>query len=195
MTNYKTTSPAERQGVILKTALKLFTERGYFNTSVHDIQKAAGISIGSIYHHFGNKEAIAIALYRSIEEQMDKAIVKIHAKHQTAEKRCKAVITYLFETTENDMAAMQYLLYAKHKEFMPDEKPVCSSKPFMLMKAIVMEGIENGEIIKIDPNVAAVSIFGGAIRLLFLRMDGVLEQPLSSFTDEIWDCAWRSVSL
>lgn len=88
---------------------------------------------------------------------------------------------------------MQYLLYAKHKEFMPDEKPVCSSRPFSLMKNMVVEGIERGEILKMDPNVAAVSIFGGAIRLLFLRMDGVLEDKLSNYLNQIWDCAWRSV--
>ncbi|MCG8083292.1 MAG: TetR/AcrR family transcriptional regulator, partial [Candidatus Thiodiazotropha taylori] len=34
---------------ILSTALDLFVERGYHNVSIHDIQKMANVSIGSIY--------------------------------------------------------------------------------------------------------------------------------------------------
>ena len=37
---------------MLRTALQLFTEQGYFNTSVHDIARTAKVSIGSIYHYF-----------------------------------------------------------------------------------------------------------------------------------------------
>ena len=44
---------------ILDTALRLSTRDGYFDTSVHDVQRVAGVSIGSIYNHFGGKEGIA----------------------------------------------------------------------------------------------------------------------------------------
>ena len=89
---------------------------------------------------------------------------------------------------------MHYMLYAKHQEFMPEEKPVCSSRPFTFMKQMIIEGIEAGEIRRIDPNVAAVAIFGGAIRLIFLRLDGVLENPLPSYLEECWECAWKGVA-
>lgn len=189
----KRQKPQERQEIILSVALKLFTERGYFSTSVHDIQKQAKVSIGSIYHHFANKEAIAKALYVHIEDSMNVAVTGIMRDHTTSHDRCKAVISYLFETAEENPDAMQYMLYAKHREFMPDEKPVCSSRPFSLMKDMVMRGMANGEIRIMDPNVAAVAIFGGAIRLIFLRMDGVLENSLPIYLDECWDCAWRGV--
>jgi AcrR family transcriptional regulator len=183
----------DRQETILSVALKLFTERGYFNTSVHDIQKQAQVSIGSIYHHFANKEAIAKALFVHIEERMNGVITEIMRENNTAHDRCRAVITYLFEAAESDPDAIQYMLYAKHREFMPEEKPVCSSRPFTLMKEMVVDGMANREIRTMDPNVAAVTIFGGAIRLLFLRMDGVLENDLPSYLEECWDCAWRGV--
>lgn len=184
----------DRKELVLSVALRLFSERGYFNTSVHDIQKQANVSIGSIYHHFGNKEAIAKALFTHIESNMSQVISQVMLTHQTSHDRCKAVMEYLFETTENDRNAMHYMLYAKHQEFMPEEKPVCSSRPFTFMKQMVMEGIEAGEIRKIDPNVAAVSIFGGAIRLIFLRIDGVLENPLPFYLEECWECAWKGVT-
>ncbi|BHH83807.1 TetR/AcrR family transcriptional regulator [Desulforhopalus sp. 52FAK] len=185
----------DRREVILTTALRLFSEHGYFNTSVHHIQKEANVSIGSIYHHFGNKEAIAKALFHHIEEKMTSTVTNIMAEHETVHDRCKAVITYLFTLTEETSATMQYMLYAKHSEFMPEEKPVCSSQPFTLMKQIIIEGINQGVIRNIDPNVAAVTVFGGAIRLIFLRLDGVLENPLPTYLDECWDCAWRGVAV
>ena len=185
----------DRREMILATALRLFSEHGYFNTSVHHIQKKANVSIGSIYHHFGNKEAIAKALFHHIEESMTITITDIIAKHETVHDRCKAIITYLFTITEETRDIMQYMLYAKHSEFMPEEKPVCSSRPFGLMKQIIIDGINQGVIRNIDPNVAAVTIFGGALRLIILRLDGVLENPLPTYIDECWDCAWRGVAV
>lgn len=184
----------DRRQLILSVALKLFTERGFFRTSVHDIQRQAQVSIGSIYHHFGNKEAIAKALFDHVEARMYQVIQGIMHDHATAHDRCRAVMSYLFEATEQDRDMMQFMLYAKHREFLPDEKPVCSSRPFSLMKEMVIQGMAEGEIRKMDPNVAAVTIFGGAIRLMFLRMDGVLENELSAYFEECWDCAWRGVA-
>lgn len=183
----------DKREIILDTALDLFSQRGYFNTSVHDIQKQANVSIGSIYHYFKNKEAIAKALFDELSHTMAKAMIDIMEKHTTAHDRCREVISYLFTMTEENPQVMHYILYAKHKEFLPDQKPVCSSRPFELMKEMVIQGMEDGEIRQVDPNVAATSIFGGAIRLTHLRLDGALEKHLSEYLNECWQCAWRSV--
>ena len=62
------------------------------------------------------------------------------------------------------------------------------------MKEIVASGIATGEILKIDLNVAATNVFGGPIRLIFLKLDGVLEHSLSKYLSESWECSWRSVA-
>lgn len=184
----------DRRQLVLDTALSLFTSRGFFNTSVHDIQRAADVSIGSIYHRFKNKEGIAKALYDDLVDRMAQAMGEIMTASESAHDRCRAVIGYLFDLTETAPQTMQYILYAKHREFLPGEKPVCSSKPFELMKIMVAEGMERGEIRQIEPYVAATSIFGGAIRLVYLRLDGVLPQPLPEYLEATWVCAWRSVA-
>lgn len=43
---------------ILKAALDLFSHRGYGATSMRDIAEKSGASIGSVYHHFTEKEEI-----------------------------------------------------------------------------------------------------------------------------------------
>lgn len=188
----KTAQGEDRRQLILETALALFTRRGFFNTSVHDIQRIAGVSIGSIYHHFKNKEGLAKALYDDQVEHMARAMEAIMAEHRSAHDRCRAVISHLFDLTEASPEAMQFILYAKHREFLPGEKPVCSSRPFELMKQMVIEGMAAGEIREMESYVAATALFGGAIRLVYLRLDGVLPKPLPEYLDAAWECAWRS---
>ena len=48
---------------ILGAFSQLVSEFGYANTSTNRIADRAGISIGTLYHHFPNCESIAVALY------------------------------------------------------------------------------------------------------------------------------------
>ncbi|MGM0452846.1 MAG: TetR/AcrR family transcriptional regulator [Thermodesulfobacteriota bacterium] len=184
----------DRQRRVLETALALFTNKGYFNTSVHDIQRTADISIGSIYHHFGNKEGIARAIYDDLVAQMTAAVVQITAEYDTLYPRGKAVVAYLFDMAESRPAAMHYILYARHREFLPEQTPICSSKPFELIQDMVGHAMAAGEIRPIEAPVASAALFGGAIRLIHLRLDGVLEKPLPDYIAETWQCAWRAVA-
>src|ERR1700716_1142602 len=64
-TTAPTTAPAAspRRADILQAALAAFTEHGVAGASIEDIRRRSGASVGSIYHHFGGKDAIAGALY------------------------------------------------------------------------------------------------------------------------------------
>lgn len=190
----RTKSRLDTRAQVLNAALDLFAHRGYFNTSVHDIQRAAGVSIGSIYHHFGDKEGLAKALHADLLERTDAELKAIYERFNTARDRCRAAVALLFEMTETDPNAMNFILYAKHREFMPDEAPICSSAPFRRMREMVVDGMETGEIRSMDPVVGAACLFGGPIRLIHLRLDGVLKAPLQEQLDTAWDCAWRAVA-
>lgn len=48
----------ERKKELLQTALSLFAERGYENTSVQAITDAIGVAKGTFYHYFDSKEAL-----------------------------------------------------------------------------------------------------------------------------------------
>ncbi len=47
---------------VVTTALKLFLEKGYAETTLREISASAGVSYGSIYHHFSDKEGIFLEL-------------------------------------------------------------------------------------------------------------------------------------
>ena len=45
-------------------AARLFRERGYEGTTVRDVAAAAGISAGSLFHHFPSKEQMLVEMLR-----------------------------------------------------------------------------------------------------------------------------------
>ena len=85
-------SKAERtkQLIIEKTA-PLFNTKGYTTTSLSDITQATGLTKGSIYGNFENKDEVAIAAYkynsgllkknmaRSFGDEFPTPIDKLHA--------------------------------------------------------------------------------------------------------------------
>ncbi|NKB62128.1 MAG: TetR family transcriptional regulator [Gammaproteobacteria bacterium] len=59
----RTTLPREestkrRRELIVNTAIECFAEKGFHQTSVRDIASKAEISLGSLYTHFQNKDAL-----------------------------------------------------------------------------------------------------------------------------------------
>lgn len=62
------------RAAILDAALEQFSHHGYGATSMRDIAARAGVSTGSVYHHFADKEAIFLALleqFKAITERAD----------------------------------------------------------------------------------------------------------------------------
>lgn len=55
---------------LLEAACVLFGERGYQTTSLEDIAERAGMTIRPIYHYFGNKEKLFLAVTEQMEGQL-----------------------------------------------------------------------------------------------------------------------------
>lgn len=183
---YLRTCPPQPEPIdcrILTAALDLFVENGYHKVSIHEVQKQAGVSIGSIYNYFGGKEGIAQALYEHILRELDDLVDSIRTEHNSPWQQCRALITALFNYTETHRNIIAFVFHAKHTEFISDEPLTSLSSPFVKMRQIVQQGIACGELRPLDAWVAAANIFGGAIRLIQLRLDGVIEQPLPYYTD------------
>jgi len=187
-------SPEQTQQQVLSATLQLFTQKGYFNTSVRDIARESQVSIGSIYHHFKDKEGVASAMYNGLLERMTETLEDVQRGNSSAHDRCRAVIEILFKVTEDEPQVMEFMMYSKHREFLPDEKPICSAQPFVLMREMVAQGIESGEIQDLDLMVASSCLYGGAIRMITSRLDGIIEKSLLEYVDSVWSCSWRSIA-
>lgn len=179
---------------VIATALELFTDRGYFNTSMRDITGQSAVSTGSVYHYFKDKEGIAAAVYASLVDRMRRELQDIMQQHESAHDQCRAVVSLLFRITETEPQVMNFMLYIKHREFLPHERPVCSSEPFEMMRAMVQRGMERGEIRKGDVLATSSCLFGGSIRMVTAALDAILEKQLDEYLDEVWTLSWRAVA-
>jgi AcrR family transcriptional regulator len=66
------TSKALRtRGRILEAALALFAEGGYEATTMRDVARESGASLGLAYRYFASKEEFALALYMRLAEESE----------------------------------------------------------------------------------------------------------------------------
>ncbi|NLT36264.1 MAG: TetR/AcrR family transcriptional regulator [Gaiellales bacterium] len=69
---------------VLAAAVELFATRGFDATSIRDIAKAMGMSISSIYHYFGNKEGILVALIERSSRKLMRELDRVLGLDMTA---------------------------------------------------------------------------------------------------------------
>jgi AcrR family transcriptional regulator len=86
---------AQTQRALLDAARQVFTERGFSNSSIADIVNRAGSSVGSLYHHFGGKNELFIALWQEHQLAHEEAASKAVAD---ARKKGVTDLGQLFET-------------------------------------------------------------------------------------------------
>lgn len=177
----------------LRVALRLFVQRGFFNTSIQDLCAEAGVSIGFFYNHFADKEGIARELYRHLLARMNVLLDDIEERHSGSRARCEAVLRMLLGLTEAEPEAMGFVVNARHREFLPEEQAICSASAFVRMRGFVFAGMAEGEIREMDPMVAASLMYGSAIRMICLRLDNIIDKPIEPLFDTLWDGVWRSL--
>lgn len=78
---------------ILAVAEELMQHKIFDDINIQDICKAADVSVGAFYHHFGNKAGIIIELYKDIDEYFINEVLKSEIDKEPIE----AIILYLVE--------------------------------------------------------------------------------------------------
>lgn len=73
-----------RRAEILRIAGERFAQRGYAGTTVRDIAEAAGLTSGSLYHHFESKEAMLDEILRGFLGELVASFERIHAEARDA---------------------------------------------------------------------------------------------------------------
>jgi len=64
---------AQTQRALLDAARDVFTRQGFAEASIADVVERAGSSVGSLYHHFGGKSELFIALWQEHQQAYEAA--------------------------------------------------------------------------------------------------------------------------
>ena len=88
----KTTKGERTRAAILKSALDLFYERGYEETTMRAVAAEAGVSLGNAYYYFKSKEHLIQAYYEGSHQRHAAACVEVLEKERGFQKRLEGVL-------------------------------------------------------------------------------------------------------
>ena len=81
---------------LLEAAQDVFKDQGYYNTSVSEITRRCGVSMGTYYQYFQNKEQLFLELNRLILQRFWAGAKALPKEGQDPEERLAGVIAFLF---------------------------------------------------------------------------------------------------
>lgn len=78
-------SKLETRNCLLQVALELFIEQGFEATRASEIAQKAGVAVGTIYLHFGDKEGLLSAILVSQADSIYNRVKEVYENHPSAE--------------------------------------------------------------------------------------------------------------
>ena len=71
---------AETRAKLIAAGRKAFGEKGYAEASMDDFTAEAGLTRGALYHHFGDKKGLLLAVIQEIDAEMTERLASISSK-------------------------------------------------------------------------------------------------------------------
>ena len=84
----------DRRQAILDAALESFNDKGVAATTVDDVRRLSGASVGSLYHHFGGKDELAQELYVEILRDYHSGFLAVLRRERDPERGIKGLVRH-----------------------------------------------------------------------------------------------------
>lgn len=204
MSQHKTIDAIEIEGQshpkerILTAALELFVSQGYFNTNVPDISKRSKCSVGSIYHHFLNKEEIGACLYFDGIKQFREALANAIGNETSLEYIVPAVVRSFLSFAEEHETLSRYLWLCRHDEFLSGKV----SHPTMVgfdtfgrkLTISIKTAIRSGEVPALKADIFWAIVFGIPVSFVRDWLDGFTHTSPKDAAEILSKAAWSALS-
>ncbi len=111
---------------ILQSALQLFAEKGFKDTSMADLSKMTGAAEGTIFYHFKNKETLFMTILETVKSRIIHEFEKYSAKRQfsTGLEMVEEVISFYLYIAGH-MPNLFMLLHRHDAYELAEANPVC----------------------------------------------------------------------
>ena len=156
-------SGGEKRDRILRAAVKIFSRKGFFNSKVSEIARAAEVADGTIYLYFRNKEDLLISLF---EEKMGEVVADVRrriADGENALEKLKIFIENHMDLLEREAGLVEVLQVELRQstKFLKDYTPVKFFEYLEIISDILEEGKREG-VLRPDLNISIArrAIFG-----------------------------------
>jgi len=160
--------PETRKDEIIKTAAKLFKEKGYSAVTMRDLAKAMGIKAASLYNHINSKQDILKDIIISLAEEFTEGMKAIKSSQGTSIEKLKAIVKLHVDITSRNTYGMASL----NNDWMHLEEKLeyylqLRSNYENEFRDILIEGINQCEIVDSNVDVTLFSMLS-TLRSLYL---------------------------
>ncbi|MEJ5177178.1 MULTISPECIES: TetR/AcrR family transcriptional regulator [Erwinia] len=160
----------ETRATLLATARRVFCEYGYADTSMDDLTAQAGLTRGALYHHFGDKKGLLVAVVEQIDDEMDQRLhaISTHA-NDPWEGFCNRCRAYLEMALEPEF---QRIVLRDAKAVLGGSSPESQRHCVESMRGLIRNLIQQGVVDDVDPEGLASLIYGSLAEAAFWIAEG-----------------------
>jgi TetR/AcrR family acrAB operon transcriptional repressor len=153
---------------LLKAALEVFSRKGYAATRVEDIAKQANVTTGAIYHHFGGKSDLYIALIEVYSARANQIFQQIIDEGGSPAAVLRRLLVRLFEYAEEDKEYIAVVeLFLNTNDVSPElaiiNQQVLESRRALVQffTGLIQNGLDDGEFHPwVSPENTALALLG-----------------------------------
>ncbi|MBW1600351.1 TetR/AcrR family transcriptional regulator [Streptomyces sp. JJ38] len=178
---------------LLTAALEVFAASGQQGFTVNAVSRASGVSLGSLYHHFGSFDGLAAALYTRCMRELCTEVAQALTRSRTARTGIRALVrAYLRYTEEHRDAALfvHASAYAGYLDAHAEEVRAAKEPLLAAIEEWLVPRIEAGEVAPLPGPLIEVLVIGpvaeAARRWLSSTYDADLAQAARLLPDRIW---------
>jgi TetR/AcrR family fatty acid metabolism transcriptional regulator len=175
--------PKTRKDRIMDAALSIFAEKGFQNSTITEISKAAGVSEATIYEYFGTKEDLLFAIPEKISNDTFEESSKVIPYIKGVEGKIRAILLFYVQLYQSnpDYSALVLLQLMSNKRFRHTPAHVAIRKSSHVLLDCIREGIADGTFKKDSNPYLIRSMFMGTVEHLFIHwhMQGMPKRKTS----------------
>ncbi len=152
----------KRRIAILRSAIEVFSQNGFYKSKIEEIAKNAGVGKGTIYHYFESKNQLFEEMIKYSIEIYSEDIIKVIKKNLDTREKILSFFKYHVKISHNYENVLQSILNQSRSD---DMMRHCLLKfkagLYKLIEQIIKEGIANAELREdLDVGIAVCSIIG-----------------------------------
>ncbi|GAA4784783.1 TetR/AcrR family transcriptional regulator [Streptomyces ziwulingensis] len=195
-------SPKQQRGeatadLLLDAALSLYAESGEQGVTVSAVTRTSGVSLGSLYHHFGSLDGLLVALTERWTRRLLEQLVTALMSADTARAGIRAVVeAYLDFVRVHPGAAL--LIHSPHADArMPAKGEEVRETQAPSVSALALWArprVEAGELAALPQPLLETLVLGPVVALARRWLAGIHDVDLDEAVRVLPDRIWRSVS-